>query len=68
MTAEAPADEIRVAEPERLDDCANGARVAGKRIGSRVCRVIGGATTWEIDGNQSKTLAERPIKLAQESA
>ena len=68
MAAEAPADEHRLLEPERLNDRPDGAGVAGQRVGARVFRVVRRAVAGEIDRNQTKPPAERAVELARKGA
>ena len=68
MTAEAPPDEVRLFDPQRVQDRANRAGMARKRIGARILRVVGGAMTGKIDRDQPEALAKRPIELAREDA
>ncbi len=68
MTAEAPADEVRLVDPERVQDRANRAGMAGKRIGARILRVVRRAVTRKIDRDQPEALAKRPIELPRKGA
>ena len=68
MTAEAPADELRLVDPERVQDRANRAGMARKRIGARILRVIRGAMARKIDRDQPEALAKRPVELPREDA
>jgi hypothetical protein len=63
VTAKTPADEARVLEPERVHGRADGPRMARKRIGARVPRIVRGAVPGKVDRNQPEALAERPAEL-----
>ena len=63
MTAETPPDEMRLVDLQRIQDRANGARMAGKRIGVWVFRIVRRAMAGKIDRDQAKALAKRPVEL-----
>ena len=68
MTAEAPPNEMRLVDPERVEDRPNRAGMARKRIGARILRIIRRAMAGKIDGDQPEALAKRPIELPREDA
>ena len=68
MTAEAPADEVGLVDPQRVEGRANSTGMARKRIRARVPRVVRRAMARKIDRDQPETLAERPFELPREDA
>ena len=68
MTAEAPAHEVRFVDPEPVQGRPHRAGVAGKRIGARVLRIVRLAMAREVDRDQPKALAERPVELPRKDA
>ena len=68
MTAEAPPDEMRLVDPESVQDHANRPSVARKRIGARILCVVRRAVAGKIDGDQPEAFAERTVELTREHA
>jgi hypothetical protein len=68
VAAETPADEARLREPKRPGRRADGPPMARQRIGARVPRIVRGAVPGQVDRDQAKALAERPIELARKGA
>ncbi len=68
MAPEAPTDQPRVREVQRLDRRAQRPRLGFERIEGRVARVVRGAVTGQIDRDQPEALAERSVELLGKGA
>ena len=67
MAAEAPADEPRLRQSERIDGRADRTRMTFERIGA-VLRVVRRAVPRQVDRDQPEALAEATFELAAKGA
>ena len=68
VAAQAPADEHRLLQMQRLDQRPQRAGVAGQPIGGGIIGVRRGAMAHQVDGDEPVGAPERPLQLALEGA